>query len=161
MSIAAEIDATVAAFVADLAAFVRRVAEETLQEALGELEPPLPTDRRARTPSRPHPARSPKAVPGTAVSAKPVAASPPTPPEPPVAIRRILPKRRRVAKAAPPLPIERRTSEPVPAKNWVVVRRPARARPEATPGFEPHAQAPGAVPDALGLPAATSPRTAR
>jgi hypothetical protein len=141
MSIAREIDATVAAFVVDLALLVRRVAEETVQDALEELGRSSTTARRASTPRRPRPARAPKAAPATTsakppVFAKPVAAPPSSPLAPPVAVRRIPPKRRRVAKAAPPPPppIEPRTSEPVPAKRWVVVRRPARPRHDVAPG---------------------------
>ena len=167
MSIGAEIDATVDAFVKDLAALVRRVAEESLREALGELGHSPPTGQRAPTRGRSRPARAPKGAPahqkpvaGSAEPAAatsgtnptttsrpvvpvppkvaPAAASPPAVPATAVPVRRIPPKRRRAAKATPPAPppVEASTSEPVPARAWVVVRRSARARPDAAPGAE-------------------------
>jgi hypothetical protein len=63
-----------------------------------------------------------------------------------------------MTKAAPPPPppVETSAAEPVPAKSWVVVRRPARAAadPEAALGAETAAPT-----GAQQEPAATAPRS--
>ncbi len=173
MSINAEIDATVDAFVAELVTLVRAAALEHVRAALG-VDPvehagarkpaPSPPGRRGgaratpvvarssgnssgapRTsrshelslPASPPPARvevpghrgSPVVVP---VSVRPA----PAPPPPPVVVRRIPPKRTRAARTLPPPPpppVGARSPDEIPAKNWVVVRRPARPHESSAP----------------------------
>jgi hypothetical protein len=158
MSIQAEIDAVVGAFVEDLAELVRRAALEEIRRALGATAaeswsaaheprraPAAAESRRARQPAAAEP--TPRVV-------------PPSTPEPTPPVRKLLSPNRRgrlivvpstssqppsqprpeapppsappVEAAAPQPPKAPSTpppeSESTPARKWVVVRRPARDR---------------------------------
>jgi hypothetical protein len=136
VSVDAEIDAIVAAFLEDLADVVRRVAWTSVQRALADSAAPVrPLRRTARsTPARP--IRPLDAVP-TRAGAVTLPTSTVGIPRivPPVVVRRIPPKRRRgegrgaVVVKTPTRPQDE--AQPIPAKAWVVVRRPARGQPGA------------------------------
>jgi hypothetical protein len=195
MSIQADIDATVAAFVSDVADLVRRIALESAQEVLGAQRGPLvtaaprphpvskPSPKATPKPSpkatpKPSPKPSPRSAPAPAVASAPPAPPPrslkdprrgrlitlpssETPPRPPVEqplpmvvkVPAKQPRKPRTPKAAsvPPPPVA--AAEPQPARNWVVVRRPARDRSE--PGSD--APATGGETDAGGASDAAPP----
>jgi hypothetical protein len=130
VSVDAEIDAVVAAFLEDLADVVRRVAWTSVQRALADSAAPVRPLRRTTRSTPACPNRPLDAVP-TRAGAVALPSSTVGIPRivPPVVVRRIPPKRRRgegrgalVAKLPTPPHVE---AEPVPAKAWVVVRRPA------------------------------------
>lgn len=130
MSIEAEIDATVSAFVTDLMELVRRTALESVQEALSELEVP-PTSRPAHV-TRPAraPARAP--APPESTRTRPPVPAPSKGPRsqrsstPPGSVRP-LPV---LAKAQPGAGAQAVPARPVPPVPPVVVRRlpPKRRR---------------------------------
>jgi hypothetical protein len=136
VSVDAEIDAIVAAFLEDLADVVRRVAWTSVQTALADSAAPVRPLRRTprSTPARPN--RPLDAVP-TRAGAVALPSSTVGIPRivPPVVVRRIPPKRRRgegrgaVVVKTPTRPQDE--AQPIPAKAWVVVRRPARGQPGA------------------------------
>jgi len=160
MSIQADIDATVAAFLSDLVDLVRRTALEAAQavlEAPGGLAFGAASGPRLqpRPASKPRPRPAPRSAPAPVVAAPSAPARPTlrslkdsrrgrlitlpsTPPPPieqplPVVVRvpAKMPRKPRTPRAAstPPPPVA--AAEPQPARNWVVVRRPARDRREA------------------------------
>jgi hypothetical protein len=133
----AEIDARVTVFVADLADLVRRLAMESVREAFASLVvAPLAKRHVVRRRRRRRAGPSSTTTPATRAQPRAQPPAPPAPPlpPPPVRVTRIPTKRRRADRAAPsasaPTP---QAAAPVPAKSWVAVRRPARARSPAPP----------------------------
>jgi len=140
MSIDAQIDAAVTAFVAELTVLVGRAALESVRAALVGPALPVPAKGAAlqRIPSRR--SRPASAPPGAVDVGSPPSARPASPPPlPPVVVQRIPPKKPRrvgVRAAAAPPPVRASVPEPVSAKNWVVVRRPARGHGGSAPDVE-------------------------
>jgi hypothetical protein len=133
VSVEADVEAIVAAFVEDLADLVRRVARTTVQNALADSPAPARAVR-AKTGATPaRPSRRVEIAPSrTGAVALPSSAAEIPRIVPPVAVQRIPPKRRRgegrgaVVAKTPTRP--HAEAEPIPARAWVVVRRPARDR---------------------------------
>lgn len=158
MSIQAEIDAVVGAFVEDLANLVRRTAVSVVEQAFGAPAAVAPRPRvAAPSVARPAPAPAPRRKAAAPVKA-PVRAEPepevveeaPPPPAPTPLRKRLSDQRRGRLFVVPSTPqpviplepefesetkVEAPVAEAAPARNkWVIVRRPARERAPAAEG---------------------------
>ena len=158
MSIQAEIDAVVGAFVEDLADLVRRTAVSVVEQAFGA-PAAVASSPRVAAPSvaRPAPAPAPRRKAAVPVKA-PVEPEPepevveeaPPPPAPTPLRKRLSDQRRGRLFVVPSTPqpviplepefesetkVEAPVAEAAPARNkWVIVRRPARERAAAAEG---------------------------
>jgi hypothetical protein len=125
-----QIAATVNAFVAELTELIRTAALERVRVALGLRAPAKSTPSRRARPPRARPAQPSRAT-AAALALAPLKL--PTPPAPPVVVRRFPPKQRRRRAEKPTSPAATISAAPapaqapVPAKTWVVVRRSARS----------------------------------